>query len=223
VDIAKCDLCGHCIEVCTYQALEIVGNEVTVAELLYEVEKDRIFFDESGGGVTLSGGEPLDQLPFLISFLKELKARGVHVAVDTSGCVPLEDLMEISRYVDLFLCDLKLMDSSKHEDVTGVPNELILDNLTKMSEKGVSFEVRIPLIAGINDDTGNIRKTIDFLISLETKPKVSLLPYHRGGCEKYSRLGKENDMMTFKPPSEGQMAKIMKFYGEHGFSIKRGG
>lgn len=223
VNIAQCDLCGQCVEACTYQALEIVGKEVTVAELLSEVDKDRIFFDESGGGVTVSGGEPLEQLPFLVAFLKELKARAIHVALDTSGCVPFEDLMKVRPHVNLFLYDLKVMDSNKHEKISGVPNDLILDNLTKLSENGIPFEIRMPLIAGVNDDVENIQATMEFLISLKTKSKVSLLPYHRGGNEKYHRLGIGNDKKIFKPPTERQMARIMKLFSEHGFSVKRGG
>jgi pyruvate formate lyase activating enzyme len=223
VDTSKCNLCGHCLETCTYQALDIVGREVTVAELLTEVDRDRIFFDESGGGVTVSGGEPLEQLLFLSEFLKGLSAHGFHVTLDTSGCVPFEDLLKISRYVDLFLYDLKMMNSSKHEDVIGVPNELILDNLKKLSGEGMALEIRIPLIAGINDDEDNIREAIEFLLSLKTKPTVSLLPYHRGGCEKFNRLQKEYQLKSFQPPTERQMAKIVRWFSDQGLSVKRGG
>jgi pyruvate formate lyase activating enzyme len=115
------------------------------------------------------------------------------------------------------------MNSSKHEHLTGVPNELILDNLTKISGKGVPFEVRMPLIAGINDDPDSIREMIDFLLSLKKRPKLSFLPYHRGGCEKHHRLGIGSAMKTFNSPSERKMAKIMKQFYDHGFSVKRGG
>jgi len=223
VDISKCRLCGHCVETCTYDALEIVGKEVTVAELLTEVEKDRIFYDDSGGGVTLSGGEPLAQLPFLMKFLKGLKGRRIHVALDTSGCVPFEDLIAVIPYVDLFLYDLKIMDSSKHEVVTGVPNELILANLKMISEKEVPFEIRIPLIAGVNDDQANIHETIAFLLSMKTKPRVSLLPYHRGGCDKSNRLRKGNRQMKYESPSEEHMDRIITSFAERGFLVRRGG
>jgi len=223
VDLEKCNLCGNCVDVCAYEALELAGKEVTVSELLSEVEKDRIFFDESGGGVTVSGGEPLEQLPFLLEFLRELKARDIHVTLDTSGYLPFEDLRKVSCHVALFLYDLKMMESSKHEEYTGVPNDLILANLKKLSEKGLPVEIRMPLIAGINDDVGNIRGATEFLLSLRQKPKVSLLSYHRGGCEKYNRLGKEKCNQAFESPSEGQMAKIMRIFADKGFAVKTGG
>jgi len=223
VDLETCNLCGLCVEVCAYEALTLAGKDVTVSELLAEVEKDRIFFDESAGGVTISGGEPFEQLAFLSGFLSGLKERGIRVSLDTSGYTPFEELVGVSCLVDLILYDLKMMDSSKHENYTGVPNDLILDNLMKLSETGVPFEVRMPLIAGVNDDVGNIRKTIDFLLCLKTKPKVSLLPYHRGGREKYNRLGKERRMPLFAAPSETHLADIMTLFSDQGFSAKIGG
>jgi len=223
VALEKCNLCGRCADVCAYEALALAGKEVSIAELMTEVEKDRIFFDESGGGVTVSGGEPFGQVPFLLEFLGALKEREIHLTLDTSGYVPLDDLLKACCYVDLFLFDLKMMDGSKHEDYTGVANDLILDNLVKLAAQGLPVEVRIPLIAGINDDVSNIRETVEFLRSLKTKPKVSLLPYHRGGCEKYNRLGKRNHIKAFESPSERHIAKIMTFFSDQGFSVKRGG
>jgi pyruvate formate lyase activating enzyme len=223
VDFDTCNLCGRCTEVCAYEALTLAGNEVTVSELLTEVEKDRIFFDESTGGVTISGGEPFEQLPFLLEFLYELKARDIHVSLDTSGYAPFEELMKAGRLVELILYDLKMMNSSKHENYTGVPNDLILDNLTKLSKTEVPFEIRIPLIAGVNDDAENIGETIAFCLSLPRKPKVSLLPYHRGGCEKYIRLVRKEPLPLFESPSEEIIAKIMRLFGDKGFSVKRGG
>ena len=200
VDLEKCNLCGQCVEVCAYEALALSGKEVTV-----------------------SGGEPLEQVPFLLEFFAALKRRDIHMALDTSGYLPFEALLEVSRYVSLFLYDLKMMDNSKHENYTGVPNNLILDNLTKLSEKEVPVEIRLPLIAGINDDEENIRATIEYLLALRQKPKVSLLSYHRGGCEKYSRLGKVKHKKAFQTPSEEHMAKIINIFTEEGFQVKRGG
>ncbi|MFC2164618.1 glycyl-radical enzyme activating protein [Acidobacteriota bacterium] len=223
VDLKKCNLCGCCIDACAYEALALAGKDITVSDLMEEVEKDRIFYDESGGGVTISGGEPFDQLPFLLEFLAELKKRDIRVMLDTSGYVSFDAMMKVSSYVHLFLYDLKMMDRAKHEEYTGAPNDIILDNLTNLAENGVPFEVRIPLIAGINDDENNIHATIEFLLSLKTRPRVSLLPYHRGGCEKYKRLGKEQYVKAFASPTEGQLAKIMTNFSDHGFSVKIGG
>lgn len=223
VDRMKCNLCGCCAEACAYEALEFAGKEVTVSELMEEVEKDRIFFDESSGGVTISGGEPFEQLSFLLEFLAELKAKGFRVSLDTSGYALFEGLMKASYFVDRFLYDLKILDSAKHEEYTGVPNDLILDNLLKLSEEKIPFDIRIPLIAGINDDKRNIRETIEFLLSLKTKPRVSLLAYHSGGCEKYKRLGRDMPVQAFESPSEERMDEIMRLLVDNGFSAKKGG
>jgi len=137
IDKAKCDLCAKCEEVCVYEALEVVGREVAVQEVMEEVEKDKIFFDESGGGITFSGGEPLMQVDFLEPLIKEIKKKNIHVTLDTSGYVSFEDLERISDKVDLFLYDLKIMNDAKHKKYTGVSNKLILENLRNLQNKGI--------------------------------------------------------------------------------------
>lgn len=223
IDQAKCDLCRKCEDVCVYEALEIVGREVTVQEVMEEIEKDRIFFDESGGGVTFSGGEPLMQLDFLEALLEEIKKKNIHVTLDTSGYVSYENLERISDKVDLFLYDLKIIDEGKHEKYTGVSNKLILENLRKLSERGNSIAVRIPLISGVNDDDQNIQMFAEYLHALKNIKQISLLAYHRGGCEKYVRLRKEKSMKTFESPSDGRIEEIRKILDDYGFSVKTGG
>jgi len=223
IDKAKCDLCAKCEEVCAYEALEVVGREVTVQEALDEIEKDKIFFDESGGGITFSGGEPLVHVDFLEALLKRTKKKNIHVTLDTSGYVSFEDLDRVSDKVDLFLYDLKIMDDEKHEKYTGVSNKVILENLRKLAEQGKSIAVRIPLISGINDDNQNIHMFVDFLQSLKNINQINLLSYHRGGSKKYERLRKEKLPKTFHSPSDERIEEIKKILTDSGFSVKTGG
>lgn len=223
IDKAKCDLCGKCEDVCVYEALEIIGREVTVQDVMEEIEKDKIFFDESGGGITFSGGEPLMQLDFLEDLLKEIKKKNIHVTLDTAGHVSFEDLDRISDKVDLFLYDLKIMDDEKHKKYTGVSNRLILNNLRKLAEQGKSVAVRIPLVSGINDDDQSIQMFAEYLKTLKNIKQINVLAYHRGGCEKYKRLRKEKLQTTFQPPSDERIEEIKKTLTDYGFSVKAGG
>lgn len=223
VNKEKCDFCRSCEEACVYDALEIVGREVSVGEIMEEIEKDSVFFDESGGGVTFSGGEPLLQVDFLESLLEEVKKNNIHVALDTSGYVPFEDLERISDRVDLFLYDLKIMDDEKHKKYTGVSNEIILENLRKLSDKEKAIIVRIPLISGVNDDSQSIRMFAEHLRTLQNVKNISLLAYHTGGCEKYRRLLKKEPLKTFSPPSKERIEEAKNILVDSGFSVKMGG
>jgi len=223
IDQTKCDLCRKCEDVSVYEALEIVGREMTVQEVMEEIEKDRVFFDESGGGITFSGGEPLIQLDFLEAVLKEIGKKNIHVTLDTSGYVSFEDMDRISDKVDLFLYDLKIMDDEKHEKYTGVSNKLILENLRNLTDQGNSVAVRIPLVSGINDDNQSIHMFVDFLQGLKSIKQINLLSYHRGGCEKYKRLRKEGSSITFQSPSDERIEDIKKIFIDSGFSVKKGG
>ncbi len=223
IDKAKCDLCAKCEDVCVYEALEVVGREMTVEEVMEEIEKDKVFFDESGGGITFSGGEPLVQLDFLEALLNEIRKKGIHVTLDTSGYISFEDLDRISDKVDLFLYDLKIMDDKKHKKYTGVSNKLILENLGKLAERGESVAVRIPLISGINDDDKSIQMFVDYLQSLKNIKQINLLSYHTGGSEKHKRLRKERSPRTFETPSDERIEEIKKILSDAGFSVKAGG
>jgi pyruvate formate lyase activating enzyme len=219
----KCSLCGKCEEACFYEALEIAGKEVAVAEVLEEVEKDNVFYDESGGGVTFSGGEPLSQPLFLEALVDELKSRGVRTALDTSGFASREALEKVAAKVDLILFDLKLINEVKHKKYTGVSNRVILDNLRALSQFNTEICIRIPLIAGVNDDADNISGTSDFVRSLKNVGRISLLPYHKGGCQKYDRLGKVVSGDGLSSPSEERLREIHDFFEASGFAVKRGG
>ncbi len=223
LDRAACRLCGTCVETCVFDALSMVGVYRTMDELLREVEKDAVFYEESGGGVTLSGGEPLAQFPFVLEFSKELKQRGYHVTIDTCGHVPFSHLDALREYTDLFLFDLKLMDDAAHVDYTGVSNRRILENMSRFSAERAPVAVRVPLIAGINDDDENIDAAVAFIRSLEGIRQVNLLPFHEGGLEKYRRLGRDKKPHTFKPPSALRMEEITQLFSGLDCSVKTGG
>jgi pyruvate formate lyase activating enzyme len=223
LDRSKCDLCGKCAEACLYDAMQIVGREMTVDEVLDEVEKDRIFYEQSGGGVTLSGGDPAVQTGFAEAILDGCRARGLRTAVDTAGFSSNGAIERLASKTDLVLFDLKVMDEVRHRDVTGVPNGPILENLGKLAAAGTEVWVRIPLVAGVNDDDGNIARTIAFLRSLRTIRQVGVLPYHSGGLEKARRIGKEAKFRKFESPSEPKIAAVEAAFREAGFEVRRGG
>jgi pyruvate formate lyase activating enzyme len=223
INAEKCDLCAVCEDVCAYEAVAIVGREVTVPEIIKEVEKDRIFYDESGGGVTFSGGEPVAQGDFLLSLLEVLKDSGIHTAVDTSGFAPYEILSEVSRKTDLILYDLKVMDENRHRAFTGQSNRIILENLQKLSENGTDIVIRMPVLKGLNDDPENIESMVDFLLPLNRSWRINLLPFHRGGEGKRGRLNKKEALVEFKPPLEKTLREIEDKLSSKGFHVKIGG
>jgi pyruvate formate lyase activating enzyme len=223
INANKCDLCAICEDVCAYEAVAIVGRDVTVPEIIKEVEKDRIFYDESGGGVTISGGEPLAQGDFLLSLLDVLSEKNIHTAVDISGFMPYEILDEVSKRADLILYDLKVMDEHRHRVFTGESNSLILENLKRLSEKGTNTIVRMPVLKGLNDDPENIQSMVDFLLPLNKSWQINLLPFHRGGEGKLKRLKKKGPLVDFKTPSEKKLKEIKDKLSTHGFHVKIGG
>lgn len=216
-NIELCKLCGKCADVCPTTAIEISGKVRTVTEIMNEIEKERVFIDQSGGGVTFSGGEPLLHSEFLIELLKECGSHGIHRAVDTAGLASTEILMEVAKHTDLFLFDLKMIDSDKHRKWTGVHNEKILDNLKNLAETGTKIIIRIPLIGGVNDGEDNLIETAKFIgqLSGETK-EVNLLPYHKIAQNKYQKLGRPDEFNLMEEPTiEAQIraVSIFKIYG----------
>jgi len=187
-DRSACTRCGSCVEACPADARELAGRDLSVDELVDELERDRVFFDASGGGVTFSGGEPLAQARFLSACLRECRERGLHTTVDTCGLAAKETLLEVATRADLLLYDLKHMDPGRHNSETGAGNHLILDNLRALSENEVEVWVRVPLIPGFNDDAANIEATGAFLEGLPRRHRVFVLPYHGIATGKRSRL-----------------------------------
>jgi pyruvate formate lyase activating enzyme len=204
-------------------AREIIGRQIAVSEVIAEVEKDVVFYDQSGGGVTFSGGEPLMQPDFLLELLNQCQVQQIHTAVDTSCYAEPEIVESISKKTDLFLCDLKHMDSEKHERFTGVENNLILDNIKRLSEAGKEIIIRIPVIPGFNDDQANIEATGKFAASLPCLSGIDILPYNRGGMEKASRLSAETKLMRTETPDEEKMNSIANSLDNFGLEVKIGG
>lgn len=221
-DKNRCTLSEHCVSICPPQAREIIGQRVSPEEVMEEIRKDLIFYQESQGGVTFSGGEPLQQIDFLYALLLFCQKEGIHRAVDTSGYASWSDVERILPLVDLWLYDLKLLNEEKHKKYTGVSNQLILDNLRRLSSTGVAIEVRIPLIPGINDNEEELIEMVRFLDSLKIK-RVSILPFHRMGLDKFTRLGLENNMRDVEVISDTELEKIIKPFRKSNYIITIGG
>jgi glycyl-radical enzyme activating protein len=187
IDQGLCKVCGKCIEVCPNEARVLCGRLMTVEEVLEEVKKDALFYWNSAGGVTASGGEPTQQPEFLIEFFKRCQDVGFHTTLDTSGYVTWERFVRILEYTDRVLYNIKHMDPVRHRELTGVDNGLILENVKKIAEREISFIVRVPLIPGCNDSAENLQDLARFVTELG-KGKVDLLPYHQLGVRKYERL-----------------------------------
>jgi pyruvate formate lyase activating enzyme len=204
---------------------EVAGKYYTIGNLLEILEKDRIFLQQSNGGVTFSGGEPIMQFDFLLEALKTCKANGYHTAVDTSGYSSPDNYRAIIPFTDLFLFDIKHLDDSKHIEYTGVTNFGILDNLQLILKSGTNIMVRIPVIPGKNDDAGNITSLRDLLSDLkcENLKRINLLPFHRIGASKYKRFNIPYRMNDTEQPSPERMRELKEFFAETGIKVKIGG
>ncbi|MGC9779641.1 MAG: glycyl-radical enzyme activating protein [Candidatus Heimdallarchaeota archaeon] len=202
-----------------HERKEVIGREVTTEEVMKEIEKDMVFYEESDGGVTFSGGEPLSQPEFLIDLLQKCKKRGIHTTLDTSGCASKKELLNIVGLVDLFLYDLKIVDDEKHLHYTGESNKQILGNLKTLAEKGEKIIIRIPIIPTVNDDQesidqfGKLLSTIDIL-------RVELLPFHKIGEEKYPQLNKVNRMKDIQKPTKENIEVIKESLEKFGLKVK---
>lgn len=219
-DWAVCDNCGQCAEACYNGARELVGREMTVAQVMKEIERDVPFFDQSKGGVTFSGGEPLMQRKFLAELLKICREHEIHTVVDTSGYATWEAIDSIRGYVNLFLYDLKLMDDERHKQYTSVSNKLILENLRRLDEVGAACVVRIPLIPGVNDDEENLRESGKFLAELKNIVVVDLMGYHDIAKAKYEALGQVYRLSETKAPSAEKLQAAAKILEGFGLSVK---
>lgn len=219
----RCNLCGECVEICTADAREMVGRRVSVNDVMREIERDRAFFEESGGGVTFSGGEPTAQANFLRALLQACRKVDLHTAVDTSGYTPLSVLESILPFTDLFLYDVKMMDDSLHRKYTGVPNGLILTNLETLSSHEARIIIRMPVIPGINDTSENLRQFAEFASSLPSLERIDLLPYHSSATGKYERLEINYALHHTKTPTEAAMQQIARFFEPYQLPVTIGG
>jgi pyruvate formate lyase activating enzyme len=219
----NCVLCDNCSRVCPSDALSIAGKQMSVKEILEEIEKDMTFFNESGGGVTFSGGEPLLQHDFLNALLIECKERDIHTIVQTCGFAPYKIIDRVRDNVDLFLYDIKIMDDRKHRKYTGASNGHILENLKKLAENGSSIVISFPIIPSINDDDENVTRIAQFIQPLPNIERVNLLPYHRAGIEKYKNLGKPYKLDRIQPPSNQRIKSIKEKIESFGIRVGVGG
>lgn len=210
IDISRCNLCGSCIENCFSGALKLSGRLMSSEEIISEVIKDDAFYRKSGGGVTISGGEPLCQEEFLLDLLPNLKKYGINIAIETSGYGKWEVFSEALNYTDYLLFDFKIFNDTKHVTLLGVSNELIKDNLLKASKRNIPIFVRIPIIPGYTSDTDNIIKIIEFTEDLDNIEAIHLLSYHRLGISKYRFLNKKYKLHNVKPLSEHEFENILK-------------
>ncbi len=219
-DPELCQLCGRCVDRCVNEAREIIGEEKPNKELVRELMKDQIFYEQSGGGVTLSGGEVMAQQDFdkVVDLAKRLCRNGIAVNIDTCGYAPYERFRKILPYTDVFLYDVKVMDPETHKRVIGTDNALILENLANLSRDGARIYLRIPTIPGISGTEENMAAVIDFLNSNGIRPaQINLLPYHDTGKGKYAKLGREYPGGECEVPSDDLMEKFVKQFLDAGF------
>ena len=215
-DRDRCVLCGKCVENCPGEALSVVGRELSVEEAASELTADRPFYDTTGGGVTLSGGEPLLQPDFCRELLKICRNENIHTAIETNLSVDWQVISSIVSYVDLWMCDLKIHDTGKHKAWTGQGNETIMENFIKLSGTGARMTVRTPVIPGVNDTEEDIRQICDFLSGIHGNITYELLPFHTLGFEKFANLGMRNPMKgtgDLDPAVLERLKKIPAIYG----------
>ena len=223
IDRSRCTVCGECTEVCYAEALRIIGERKTVEQVIAEVARDAVFYEHSGGGVTLSGGEPLQQVEFTRALLQACKKRGFHTAMETCGFQSWKLFKTTLPDLDLLLYDVKHMDSLKHKQFTGVPNEIILSNLRIAAATGVETVIRVPVVSGFNDDEENMRAMGDFLRGINGIKRVDLLPYHRLGENTYRRLDREYTLGEVPLKSEGELQHLAEILIKRGFEVHIGG
>ncbi|MDY6844949.1 MAG: glycyl-radical enzyme activating protein [Thermodesulfobacteriota bacterium] len=220
----KCDLCMKCVEVCPYEALVKVGDELSVEDILKEAERDMPFYIRSGGGMTISGGEPTTRPEYVMELLKGAKERSINICLDTCGHCDWEILEEMAKYVDVFLYDLKHMDSSEHKRLTNVENEKSLGNLRKLAAIGAKFRLRMPIIPDYNDSIEHMEEVAKYVESLQTQPEaVDLLPFHNWCQEKYRNLGDEWELTDIQAMENIELEPLKEVLEAHNIVTTIGG
>ena len=226
LDKGACTLCGKCENFCPAGLREIIGREYTVKELMKELMKDQMFYEESGGGVTLSGGEVMAMdIDYILAVARELKRQGISLTIDTCGYVPYEKFQALLPYVDTFLYDMKAMDPKIHQQYMGADNKLILENLSRLSADGARIYIRIPTVKEVNGNEENMKETIAFLKEHDIHPpQINLLPYHDTGSGKYPKLDMEYKGKDLHAPDKAEMEELKKLFIDAGFqNTKIGG
>jgi len=224
IDKRKCSLCGNCLETCYPEALKLYGRDMDIDQIMTEIRKDYLFYKNSGGGVTFGGGEPLLWPDFIADLEEKCKKEGIHTAVETCGAVPWCNIEKVIPTTDLFLYDLKHMDSAKHKEFCGQSNERILENLETLSkETKAEVIIRVPIIPGYTNGRWNIREIAGFVSRLTKVKKVHILPYFKYHLKKYKWLGREYLLEKVEPPSEEEMDKIKTLIEKQGLRVYIGG
>ncbi len=215
----SCTGCLTCTSQCPGKALEYMGKQMTVEEVMKEVMKDKDFYEESGGGVTLSGGEVLSQPEFAAELLKECKKSGLHTALETTGYAPAKTFQTVTEPADLLLFDMKHHDREKHREYTGVSNETITDNMKSAVRAGKHVIARIPVIPNVNNSPDDAREFCRLLQDIGIR-EVNLLPFHQFGERKYGQLGMEYEMKDVKALHPEDLQEFLQIFTEHGFEVK---
>jgi pyruvate formate lyase activating enzyme len=202
----------------------MLGESIPISDLMKKIDNEAIFFDQSGGGVTFSGGEPLMHAEYLIKALKECGKQYYHRVVDTTAFASKETILEVAKHTELFLIDLKVMDSTKHKEFTGVDNSKILSNIVELAKTTCEIIFRIPLIEGVNSSEENIKQTANFINSLEgNRNVVNLLPYHKVAENKHKKLGTLNNFTLFEAPNKNAIENIIANFKNYGITATVGG
>ncbi|EOL41566.1 glycyl-radical enzyme activating protein family [Enterococcus phoeniculicola] len=218
-----CNGCRACVDVCPMAALNITGEIRTISELMEVIHEDDMFYEQSGGGVTLSGGECTAQPEAALALLQACKADGLHTAIETCGHSRMDRILAIAEYVDLFLFDLKHMNPVRHNELTGISNERILENLKKLLEEGHQIQIRMPMLKMINDSQEEIQQIIDFLLPYKEYPNfkgIDLLPYHKLGVNKYGQLGMEYPVEGDPSLLESDLDRIEGWIKDYDFPVR---
>ena len=216
---ALCNFCARCVQRCPGDALAICGRDVDAMEVVSEAVSDAVFAEESGGGITISGGEPLYQPRFSKELAILARREGLHVALDTSGYAPWPTLRSMIRHVDLFLYDIKHMESTRHLKATGVGNELILRNLRLLDGEGAPIRIRLPIIPGFNDSIKNVHHMCDLISKLHTVQHVDILPFHNLGASKWKALGLRYSAEAYTQPSKQKLSNISSVLSDSGLDV----
>jgi pyruvate formate lyase activating enzyme len=221
IDRERCTLCGDCVETCYAEALEMIGRETGEDDLIKDVLRDRSFYEDSGGGVTLSGGEPLLQVDFVEGFCSRCRDEGLSVVLETCGAVPFDSFRRVLPVVDLFLYDVKAIDSAFHEAWTGSSNKLILSNLEQLGQSGVPVIPRVPIIPGHTAHPWNLKQIAAHLQG--SFPEVHVLPYHPWGESKRDLIDSAGPSLALDPPSREDMEAVRQIFEAEGISVRIGG
>jgi pyruvate formate lyase activating enzyme len=221
-DSALCTQCYKCVDACIPGAREVIGSEQSIEEIVAEIEKDVMFYDSSGGGVTISGGEPLMQPDLLCSLLPECRRRGIHTVVDTTCYAKLDVIKRVSPLADLFFCDVKHMNDEIHRQITGVSNELILSNVRWLAESGADVVIRMPFVPGYNDSESNIESLGEFVVSLPGVRQIDILLYNRGGRDKVGRLVNPIEIVRAEYAEEDKVQSAVEKLASYGLDVNEG-